>query len=266
MKNRQVLIISLILAALVLAVALTCFLLRVRTFEVQVQSDPAFRISEDLSEATDGYLGKSVLLLKSAAVREEIERRYPYVRVKDVEKNVSSKVIVRIVERYELFCLESEDQYVVLDTDGKVLRVETAVPETFDGISSLIRVKLPAGAIGQAVPGEKIVFAREECGEFLQAFAEGLREVGRTEFEARQEFASVDLSFADVAGTGGTVEISGTYGCRIHLDSVFAHGTGAKPFVDEALKVFYGEGFDRETSEVGIRYDSESGKVVSTVS
>ena len=267
-KHRNVLIISGILLVLVLGIVLSCTLLRAKTFEVQVRSDPAFRVTADCSEATDAFLGKSILFLNVNEVKKEVERKYPYARVDKVEKGVSANVILRVSERYEFFCIRTKNQadeigqsYIVTDRELKVLRTGMGPLETFDGVDRLVDAVIPEDLLGEAVPGERLTFARQSCSDFLLAFAKGSVARAENEFLVRQTFRSIeyfkepDSGKPDKAGCA----VLGVYGCRFDLS-----GASESPnaFFDAMFRAFYEE-FDTEDRErAEIWFALENGRVV----
>ncbi len=261
LKNRNVLVIFFILLALVLGIVLSCVLLRANSFEIQILSEPAFQLTEDCSEATEAYLGKSILFLSVGDVRRDIEKKVPYARVEKVEKNVSRTVVVKLTERYEYFCIrmktgeEIGEQYIVADRDLKVLRTGTGSPETFDGVDKLVEAVFPADLVGEAVPGEKLNFLRQGCEEFLLAFVEGADGYAENEFAVRQTFASLEYVKAPEEGDPlrANCYVEGMYGCGFALSGATA---APEAFFDKMFEIFYEEfdTADRESAEVWLSW------------
>lgn len=261
LKNRNVLVIFFILLALVLGIVLSCVLLRANSFEIQILSEPSFQLTEDCSEATDAYLGKSILFLSVGDVKRDIEKKVPYARVEKVEKNVSRAVVVKLTERYEYFCIrmktgeEIGEQYIVTDRDLKVLRTGTGSPETFDGVDKLVEAVFPADLVGEAVPGEKLNFLRQGCEEFLLAFVEGADGYAENEFAVRQTFASLEYVKAPEEGDPlrANCYVEGMYGCSFALSGATA---APEAFFDKIFEIFYEEfdTADRESAEVWLSW------------
>ncbi len=261
LKNRNVLVIFFILLALVLGIVLSCVLLRANSFEIQILSEPSFQLTEDCSEATDAYLGKSILFLSVGDVRRDIEKKVPYARVEKVEKNVSRTVVVKLTERYEYFCIrmktgeEIGEQYIVTDRDLKVLRTGTGSPETFDGVDKLVEAVFPADLVGEAVPGEKLNFLRQRCEEFLLAFVGGADGYAENEFAVRQTFASLEYVKAPEEGDPlrANCYVEGMYGCSFALSGATA---APEAFFDKMFEIFYEEfdTADRESAEVWLSW------------
>lgn len=266
-KNRNVLVIFFILLALILGIVLSCVLLRANSFEIQILSEPAFQLTEDCSEATDPYLGKSILFLSVGDVKRDIEKKIPYARVEKVEKNVSRTVIVKLTERYEYFCVRLKDgeeigeQYIVTDRELKVLRTGSGNPETFDGVDKLVEAVFPADLVGEAVPGETLKFLRQGCEEFLLAFVDGADRFAENEFAVRQTFDSLEYVKAPDEGDPlrANCYVKGMYGCTFSLSGATA---APEAFFDKMFEIFYEEfdTADREGAEVWLSWSG--GEVV----
>lgn len=82
---------------------------------------------ESLLKDSGFNTGKSIFFLKKLEAQNSIEQKNPYIKVVNIETVFPNKVIFHIAERQELFAIECDNNYYILDEEGKVLSQKTTI-------------------------------------------------------------------------------------------------------------------------------------------
>ena len=155
-KAKIITIFLSVFAAIVLLVVLSSTLFAVSEVKVSFQGEKHKLASIDekeIAKTADIKNGTHVFLVDKKKAINNIEKKYPYIKVLNIEIKFPNKVVVNAVEREEVFVFQQSERHLFVDSDFKVLRIVTG---NFDStISDPIKVMF------------------EECdakeGEFLKA-------------------------------------------------------------------------------------------------
>ena len=118
-NNRKIWIMFIILAALAIFVMCGGFLFRVYKVDFEIISSPNFQLSADEIEGQiiQKYSKQSILYFSVHDAKKEIESQFKYAKVQKIKKEFPGTVVIRVYERYEIFAVQSGDQFRVLDVD-----------------------------------------------------------------------------------------------------------------------------------------------------
>ncbi len=72
--------------------------------------------------------GESIFMLDKDRAIDNIESKFPNLKVVQISTNSLTKIDIRVKKRHKLFYIQSQDQYYILDEDLKVLDIYTNQP------------------------------------------------------------------------------------------------------------------------------------------
>lgn len=125
-KNKIIIIIcSVIIGIIALVVLFSFTLFAVRNIDVDYRSNTV-NLTTTKSEliANSGIKkGGSVFFQNKSKYINNLERKYPYIKVVNIETVFPSKLVLHIVERSEVYAVKDGEQYYICDNEFKVLRI-----------------------------------------------------------------------------------------------------------------------------------------------
>ena len=128
LKKKKTMIISssIIVGVLALIILLSFTVFVVKNVRVDIRSSTQnFTVSEEEIIESSGIKNNScVFFQKKSKNISKLEKKYPYIKVVNIETAFPSKIILHIVERSEVYCFEYKGKFLICDNELKVLRIE----------------------------------------------------------------------------------------------------------------------------------------------
>ena len=115
-----------ILAIIVLLVVLSSTLFAVSEVKVSFKSDKSVLASvseEEIAASANIKSGTNVFLIGKKEAISNVEKKYPYIKVLNIETKFPNKIIIHAIERDEVFAFQTAEKYIITDSDLKVLRI-----------------------------------------------------------------------------------------------------------------------------------------------
>lgn len=122
MKNKRVLYIFLTLFFIVTIVLLSSVLFSVNGAFISPVGDVTDIDQQKVQEQLDACIGKNIFFIDEKAVIEDIEKENPYIKAINIERIFPSTIKLHFTRRKELFEMEKDGTYFVMDSEAKVLR------------------------------------------------------------------------------------------------------------------------------------------------
>ncbi|MFQ6752190.1 MAG: cell division protein FtsQ/DivIB [Clostridia bacterium] len=92
-------------------------------------------LNEDISYSAEEIVstaglknGKSIFMLDKDRAIDNIESKFPDLKVVQISTNSLTKIDIRVKKRHELFYIQSGEQYYILDEDLKVMDISSDLP------------------------------------------------------------------------------------------------------------------------------------------
>ena len=124
-KKRNIIIISSVLVAIVgilITLSLTVFSLKDITVDFRTSTQNLTATQEEIIQS--GEFSKScVLFYNKNKAKEKIEKKYPYIKVINIETKFPASFVIHVAERQEVYALSKDDKVYYLDEQLKVLRI-----------------------------------------------------------------------------------------------------------------------------------------------
>lgn len=124
-KKRNIIIISSVLVAIVgilITLSLTVFSLKDITVDFRTSTQNLTATQEEIIQS--GEFSKScVLFYNKNKAKEKIEKKYPYIKVINIETKFPASFVIHVTERQEVYALSKDDKVYYLDEQLKVLRI-----------------------------------------------------------------------------------------------------------------------------------------------
>lgn len=148
-KHKKLIItLSIVLGVLVIALILNFTLFRITSVEVDFRNIPQIFTEESKESIKDDEnikMGNSIFTVSKKNLSSSLEKRYPYLKVVNVETVFPNKVIIHCAEREETYAVKANDtKYFICDADFKVLNITTTYRNEqysailFTGLENLI--------------------------------------------------------------------------------------------------------------------------------
>lgn len=125
MKNKKLIGFLIVLIFLAVLIVINSTLFTVQTIRVNWLTTK-FNIEkkkiDDYTIASNVEKGGSVFLVNKNEISSALEKKYPYLRVVNIETKFPNKLVIHSAERESLFAIQlSQDDYAIVDEMGKVL-------------------------------------------------------------------------------------------------------------------------------------------------
>ena len=127
-KTKVLTIFFSVFGIIVLLVILSSTLFSVKSISVNWQSTKSVLnsvLDEEIISTSNIKSGTSVFLVSKTKAKNFLEKKYPYIKVLNIETKFPNKIIIHAVERNEVFAFQKDDEYFITDSDLKVLKVES---------------------------------------------------------------------------------------------------------------------------------------------
>ena len=126
-NNRKIWVMLIILLLLVAFIAASCLIFLIKVVDCQIISSPNFSLNEQqIQDITKDFKGQSYIFFSTNKAKQEIEQKYPYVKVEKIEKDFPNVLVVWISEKYEIFAASDGEEFKVLSIDQQKLRISNS--------------------------------------------------------------------------------------------------------------------------------------------
>lgn len=125
-KHKKLIIaLSVIVALLITLIVLMFTLFSLKSVEIEFETGNKIIMNEKQSQIISEIdLGGTVFFKNKDEMTSKIEKKYPYVKVINIETILPNKFIIHIAERQEIYAISSLNRTCYLDNELKVLRIE----------------------------------------------------------------------------------------------------------------------------------------------
>ena len=120
----MVIIASALLIVLITLIILMFTLFSLKNVEVEMETE-FLNVSKEMQEEIKSEIqtGGTVFFKNKEDAVKNIEKKYPYAKVVNIETVIPNKFIIHIAERQEVYSITSNGKKYVLDNELKVLRI-----------------------------------------------------------------------------------------------------------------------------------------------
>ena len=125
-KTKIITLCTSILAIIVLLVILSSTLFAVNEVKVSFKSEKHVLASlseKEIVESANIQNGTNVFFVSKKDAIDRLEKKYPYIKVLNIETKFPNKIIIHAIERDEIFAFQVAGKYMVTDSELKVLRI-----------------------------------------------------------------------------------------------------------------------------------------------
>lgn len=144
-------IIASIIMILIVALILFIVSLFIRVKEINITGELGNYTYDDVLEASGIEQGDMLLYINKESVENQIEKALPYAMNVKVKKKLFSKVIIEVECSSEAYALYIDGEYVVVDSNFKVLRFVTKDNEKSLDIVRVIGLEAQKPSLGEVV-------------------------------------------------------------------------------------------------------------------
>lgn len=132
--KKLIIVLSVIVALLITLIVLMFTLFSLKSVEIEFETGNKIITNEMQNQIISEIdLGGTVFFKNKDEMTSKIEKKYPYVKVINIETILPNKFIIHIAERQEIYAITSLNRTCYLDNELKVLRVEE---ENFISVST----------------------------------------------------------------------------------------------------------------------------------
>lgn len=153
MKKAWIIVFSIIIAVILLFVILSFTVFSLKSVKIDYRTNKVniTATDDEIIESGDIELGGSVFFRNKQSYIDKIEYNNPYVKVINIETVFPSSFVIHIAERQEVFAIEHNMQYYIVDEEYKVLRItdEFISDQTNAILLSGIQIDRTSYAVGE---------------------------------------------------------------------------------------------------------------------
>ena len=123
MKSKKLVVFLIVLAFLTVLIVLNSTLFTLQTISVNwLTTKSKLDDIKDYTLIESIEKGESIFLLKKDEIKNNLEKKYPYLRIVSIETKFPNKIVIHSAERESMFAIKlADDNYAVVDELGKVL-------------------------------------------------------------------------------------------------------------------------------------------------
>ena len=123
--KKLIIVLSVIVALLITLIVLMFTLFSLKSVEIEFETGNKIITNEMQSQIISEIdLGGTVFFKNKDEMTSKIEKKYPYVKVINIETILPNKFIIHIAERQEIYAITSLNRTCYLDNELKVLRIK----------------------------------------------------------------------------------------------------------------------------------------------
>lgn len=132
--KKLIIVLSVVVALLITLIVLMFTLFSLKSVEIELETGNKIITNEMQSQIISEIdLGGTVFFKNKDEMTSKIEKKYPYVKVINIETILPNKFIIHIAERQEIYAITSLNRTCYLDNELKVLRINE---ENFISVST----------------------------------------------------------------------------------------------------------------------------------
>lgn len=141
MKKSSIICLSIILGVLIMIGVLFGVVFCPRNQSVTVLGNGKIDFSKQaIIKTANISKNKSTLLIDKQKAINNIEQTYPNVKVVQIKTTSLNTIDIQVRLRYEMFYMQLEDNYYIMDEDLKVLEIRTAEDIVSQPVTELINI------------------------------------------------------------------------------------------------------------------------------
>lgn len=110
--------------------------------------------SEELLSNIEIHKKDNLFLFNASAAEKSLKSHFPYIREVKIIRSLPSEVIINITEAEPKFVFESDNKYILIDSDMRILESDLSC-------SPADITKITGISLGEVIPGEKITCDNE---------------------------------------------------------------------------------------------------------
>ena len=123
--KKLIIVLSVVVALLITLIVLMFTLFSLKSVEIEFETGNKIITNEMQNQIISEIdLGGTVFFKNKDEMTSKIEKKYPYVKVINIETIMPNKFIIHIAERQEIYAITSLNRTCYLDCELKVLRIE----------------------------------------------------------------------------------------------------------------------------------------------
>lgn len=122
MKKGLIISLSIFFGIIAIFIILCFTVFTVKTVQVEFATSQSHAWSEEeIISSAEIPMGKNILFFSKQGHVDKLEKKYPYLEVINIETVFPSKLVIHCAEREEIFAVQREEDYIILDDEFKVL-------------------------------------------------------------------------------------------------------------------------------------------------
>lgn len=123
--KKLIIVLSVVVTLLITLIVLMFTLFSLKSVEIEFETGNKIITNEMQNQIISEIdLGGTVFFKNKDEMASKIEKKYPYVKVINIETILPNKFIIHIAERQEIYAITSLNRTCYLDCELKVLRIE----------------------------------------------------------------------------------------------------------------------------------------------
>ena len=128
MKNKKLIGFLIVLVFLTVLIVLNSTLFTLQKINVHwLTTRSELKSSIDYDIVSNVSKGESIFLVNKNKIKDQLEKKYYYLRVVSIETKFPNQIVIHSAERVSMFAIEiSQDAYAVVDELGKVLSLSNS--------------------------------------------------------------------------------------------------------------------------------------------
>lgn len=134
--KKMIIILSVLLALLITVVILMFTLFSLKNVELNFKTE-TLNVTEEMKDEIQAEVlktGGSVLFVGKEKIIKDLEKKFPYIKIVNIETQIPNKFVIHCLEREELFAVQSQGKTYFLDEEFKILRIESSSYESQEGM------------------------------------------------------------------------------------------------------------------------------------
>lgn len=171
---------------------------------------------EEIFNASKLEFGKSIFFVDKSSAVKNVEKSNPYIKVVNIETVFPNKLIFHVAERQELFAVKYENKYLILDDEGKVLKIKDNFINTAENAILLDNYDVNKTASQNDINTKSQIFHEYKEGEFV-VNKEGLISLAKTLKEWKTSYVHLRAHIISISTIGEDLFINMRCGLTIKV-------------------------------------------------
>lgn len=138
--KKKIVIISILIGIILLNIILFGLVFCLRKQQVKIEGEAIEVSSEQIIETANLKNGKSIFALDKEKAINNIELKYPDLKVIQIKTISVIEIQIVVRKRYETYFVENNSKFYILDEDLKVLSIEETVPTELIKINATLGI------------------------------------------------------------------------------------------------------------------------------